>query len=75
MLDRKINPHVGFGFSHHNCMGATHARAIMQILLDELCARVDHIELGEAQENIEQWGELERKVGYHALRLTFHSTL
>ncbi|MDR7089256.1 MULTISPECIES: cytochrome P450 [Cellvibrio] len=69
VLDRKLNPHVGFGFSHHNCLGATHARVIMQILLDELCQQVDKITLGDAQENIENWGEFQRKVGYHKLQL------
>jgi cytochrome P450 len=72
VLDRKINPHVAFGFATHNCLGATHARTIMQVLIDELCQRVDHIDFLSADENIEQWGEFERKVGYHSLNVAFH---
>lgn len=72
VLDRKMNPHVAFGFSHHNCLGATHARTIMQILIDELCQKVSHIDFLSADENIEEWGEFERKVGYHKLQLAFH---
>ncbi|WP_020208804.1 cytochrome P450 [Gilvimarinus chinensis] len=73
VLDRKINPHVAFGFATHNCLGATHARTIMQVLIDELCEKVDHIDFLNAEENIEQWGEFDRKVGYHKLYLAFHS--
>ncbi|WP_041522664.1 cytochrome P450 [Gilvimarinus agarilyticus] len=73
VLDRKLNPHVAFGFATHNCLGATHARTIMQVLIDELCQQVDHIDFLSADENIEQWGEFARKVGYHKLNLAFHS--
>ncbi|MEM9680332.1 MAG: cytochrome P450, partial [Bacteroidota bacterium] len=33
ILDRKVNPHVAFGFSHHKCLGQHHARQIMKVLL------------------------------------------
>lgn len=72
VLDRKVNPHVAFGFGTHNCLGATHARTIMQILIDELCQKVDHIDFLSAEENIEHWGDIARKVGYHKLHLAFH---
>ncbi len=70
ILDRKLNPHVAFGFAHHNCLGATHARTLMQLLLDVVCERVQRIDFIDAQENIEEWGELRRKVGYHNLQLS-----
>nr|WP_010925639.1 cytochrome P450 [Microscilla sp. PRE1]AAK62847.1 MS125, putative cytochrome P450 [Microscilla sp. PRE1] len=72
VLDRKINPHVSFGFSHHNCLGATHARQIMHILLKTLAEKVGSIEIQEHEDNIETWGEFERKVGYDRLKVQFN---
>ncbi|MBD1390992.1 cytochrome P450 [Neiella sp. HB171785] len=70
-LDRKVNPHVAFGFSHHNCLGATHARQILQILLTQLAAKVARIDIHDCQENIEDWQQFQRKVGFHSLNVTF----
>jgi cytochrome P450 len=67
MLDRKINPHVGFGFSHHNCLGATHARQILKTLIAVLTEKVTQMEVVDFEENIEDWGEFKRKVGFHKL--------
>ncbi|MGY3792011.1 cytochrome P450 [Aquimarina sp. 433] len=72
MLDRKINPHVSFGFSHHKCLGATHARQIMKILLQVLTKKVTSIDIIDAQENIEELGEFKRKVGFDSLRVKFN---
>lgn len=69
MLDRKINPHVGFGFSHHNCLGATHARQILKTLITVLTEKVTIMEVVDFEENIEDWGEFKRKVGFHKLIL------
>ncbi len=71
ILDRKINPHVGFGFSHHKCLGATHAREILKILIATLAEKVQSIEIEDYQENIEHWGEFQRKVGYDSIRVKF----
>ncbi|MEM7658190.1 MAG: cytochrome P450 [Bacteroidota bacterium] len=71
-LDRKINPHVGFGFSHHKCLGATHARQVLKTLLEVLIADIDRIEIDRAEENIEEWGEFQRKVGFHHLQARFY---
>jgi cytochrome P450 len=73
MLDRKINPHVSFGFSHHNCLGATHARQIMHTLLTTLAAKVKSIDIIQVKENIENLGEFKRKVGYKNLMVKFHA--
>jgi len=67
VLDRKLNPHVSFGFSHHNCLGATHARQILKILIAVLAENVSSIEVLESEDNIEEWGHFERKVGFHKL--------
>lgn len=74
-LTRKANPHVAFGFGIHNCLGATHARALVKIWVTQLAQRVSNVEVVEASENIEKWGEVERKVGFHKLlvRLTKRS--
>ena len=72
VLDRKINPHVGFGFSHHNCLGATHARQVMKILLTTLAKKINSIEFIDAQENIEELGEFKRKVGFNQYNVKFN---
>lgn len=71
VLDRKINPHVGFGFSHHNCLGATHARQIMKILLHTLAKKVGSFKILDYEENIEHLDEFERKVGYNHITIKF----
>lgn len=71
VLDRKVNPHVAFGFGTHNCMGATHARQLMQVLLQVLAAKVGGIEILAQTDNVEDWQEFQRKVGYDSLEVTF----
>ncbi|MEM0993589.1 MAG: cytochrome P450 [Bacteroidota bacterium] len=70
-FDRKINPHVAFGFSTHNCLGSAHARAIMNVLIASLIEKVGRIQLNEGEENIEELGEFRRKVGFHQLNAQF----
>ena len=72
VIDRKINPHVGFGFSHHNCLGASHARQIMKVLLNTLAEKVASIELFDYKENIEDLEEFQRKVGYDYINVKFN---
>lgn len=72
VLDRKINPHVGFGFSHHNCLGATHARQLMKILLNTLAKKVSSFEIRDYHENIEDLEEFQRKVGYNRINIKFN---
>jgi len=72
VLDRKINPHIGFGFGRHKCLGATHARQIMKVLLSTLVKKVSKIEILDSKENIEQWGTFDRKVGYDQLTVKFN---
>lgn len=71
VLDRKVNPHVAFGFSHHNCLGATHARTLMKILVKTLSERIGKMEITSHQDNIEEWGEFNRKVGFDSLKVKF----
>ncbi|WP_298319535.1 cytochrome P450 [uncultured Aquimarina sp.] len=73
VLDRKINPHVAFGFGVHNCLGATHARQIMKVLIHTLMEKVQSIDLLDSKENIENLGEFKRKVGFDSLKVNFNS--
>ncbi|WP_111977218.1 cytochrome P450 [Algibacillus agarilyticus] len=73
VLDRKLNPHVSFGFSHHNCLGATHARQIMNILVKTLADKVQSIDILASQENIEELGEFNRKVGFDSIKVKFNA--
>lgn len=73
VLDRKLNPHVTFGFSHHNCLGANHARQILKTLYATLANQLDNIEILDHRDNIEQWGDFRRKVGFHKLQVKFNA--
>jgi len=75
VIDRKINPHVGFGFSHHKCLGATHARQIMKVFIKVLSKKVERIEILDHKDNIEELGEFKRKIGFHSLKVKLHSKL
>ncbi|GEA11259.1 hypothetical protein KUL49_16340 [Alteromonas sp. KUL49] len=76
-VTRKMNPHVGFGFGIHTCLGAHHARTLLRLWIQALIERIDMISVGDFEENVEVWaGEsdtVERKVGFHALNLTLKS--
>ncbi|MDV7185944.1 cytochrome P450 [Lutibacter sp. TH_r2] len=72
VLDRKMNPHVAFGFGTHNCLGATHARQILKVLIQTLIKKVNSIEILEADENIETLGDLKRKVGFNSIKMKFN---
>lgn len=71
-LDRKKNPHVGFGHGIHQCLGATHARQVLKTFLEVLLDKVDHITLQGYEDKFESLGPLRRKVGFEKLNATFH---
>jgi cytochrome P450 len=71
VLDRRPNPHVGFGFGVHNCLGAPHARLIIRSLLKTLCERVERIELIDSTPRLETESSFTRKVGYDSARVRF----
>lgn len=71
-IDRMPNPHVGFGFGKHACLGATQARLIMRTLLSELAARVSSIELLDAEANWETEHNFRRQVGFDYLNVRFN---
>jgi len=69
VIDRKANPHLSFGFGIHKCLGAPHARQVLKVLINALAQRGMRIEVTDHQDNIERWGSLERKVGFHRLMI------
>ncbi|CAN0586158.1 unnamed protein product, partial [Ectocarpus sp. 12 AP-2014] len=73
VLDRKMNPHVAFGFGAHKCLGATHARQLMKVFLRVLTEKVSTIEIIDAVENIEDWGAHKRKVGFDKLTIRLNA--
>ena len=75
ILDRKRNPHVAFGFSHHNCLGAHHSRKILKVLMKILSEKVQTIDILDCEEKIEEWGTFKRKVGFERLNVKFHPSL
>lgn len=69
VLDRSPNPHLGFGFGTHRCMGSILAKKEMQIILEELFKRYDGFELDPAGEIV--WGSGETQ-GIVSLPLILH---
>ena len=69
MLDRSPNPHIGFGFGPHNCLGAPHARAVIRSLLKGLCKLVQKIELISVEPRMECEESYSRQVGYDSARV------
>lgn len=69
VLDRTPNPHVGFGFGPHNCLGQHQARLIIRSLLQEVCQQLERIELVEAVPDTEVESSYTRQVGYKSAKL------
>ena len=64
VLDRIPNPHIGFGFGVHHCLGAPQARLIIRGLLKSLSEQVKSIELISAVPRMEEEESYTRQVGY-----------
>lgn len=73
VIDRAINPHVSFGFGTHNCLGATHARTLMKVILTTLVNKIKTIDIIDHTDNIEDLGQFKRKVGFHELKVKFNA--
>ena len=66
-LERKPNPHVAFGFGHHNCLGAHHARAIMRSFLVQFPSMVSKVEVLEQEPCMEVEKNYTRQIGFNKL--------
>lgn len=73
VLDRKVNPHVGFGFGTHNCLGATHARQVIRTVIKTVAEKVSSIDILAHVDNIEDLDEFQRKVGFDSLTVKFNA--
>jgi cytochrome P450 len=51
-IDRKPNPHLGFGIGEHFCLGAHLARESQKAMLGEIVRRIDSLELAGEPEQI-----------------------
>jgi cytochrome P450 len=52
-VDRDPNPHVGFGYGEHFCLGSHLARRSQRALFAELARRLEHVELAGRPEWIQ----------------------
>lgn len=66
-LERKPNPHVAFGFGHHNCLGAHHARAIVRGFLAIFSRSVSRIIVIEQEPCMEIEKDYSRQIGFNKL--------
>lgn len=64
ILDRTPNPHIGFGYGIHNCLGAPQARLIIRSLLKAFSDLVNRIELISYEPRMEREKSFARQVGY-----------
>lgn len=71
ILDRSPNPHIGFGFGPHSCLGAQHARLILRSLLKALCTQVESLEVISSIPNIETESSYKRQAGYKSVQMRF----
>jgi len=51
-VDRRPNPHLGFGIGEHFCLGANLARLELRVIFRELALRLEEVELAGAFERM-----------------------
>jgi cytochrome P450 len=67
--DRNPNPHIGFGFCPHNCLGATHARLLLRTLFRVLAEEEIRLRILEEEPQSEHFGGITRSTGFRNLRV------
>lgn len=55
-IDRRPNPHMGFGFGAHTCVGMHMARSEMKVAVEELLSAVDDLRLTDPADVVEEVG-------------------
>lgn len=68
-IDRKQNPHLGFGWGPHACLGAAHTRLLLRTLIRLVCETVGTMTRRDSTPLLESWEGLSRQVGYEALHV------
>lgn len=71
ILDRVPNPHIGFGYGIHNCLGAAQARLIIRSLLKAMSEQVRKVEMTSCKARIEEEESYTRQVGYDQVLVKF----
>ncbi len=51
-IDRKPNPHLGFGIAEHFCLGANLARLELRVIFRMLAERLEDVELAGEYERV-----------------------
>jgi cholest-4-en-3-one 26-monooxygenase len=51
-VTRRPNPHVGFGFGTHYCLGASLARLVIAVVLEELTPRITNLRVSSEVEDV-----------------------
>ncbi len=51
-VDRRPNPHLGFGIGEHFCLGASLARLELRVIFRELAERLEEVELAGPYERV-----------------------
>ncbi len=64
---RNPNPHVGFGFGPHNCLGATHARLLLRTLVRVLAEQEVTLRIQTQEPQCENHGGITRVNGFQNL--------
>ena len=70
-IDRRRNPHVGFGAGPHTCIGASHARAVLHALLRQIARKVLSIDARGGVARYEEWPGYRRQIGFERLDVEF----
>ena len=68
-VDRDPNPHLGFGFGHHHCLGAGLARLELRVIFSELIASVEEISIAGEPE----WTRSNKHTGLRHLPVEMRS--
>ncbi|MDJ0641914.1 MAG: cytochrome P450 [Erythrobacter sp.] len=66
-IDRRPNPHVGFGGGKHVCLGSAHARSLLRALVERLSPMAHKVTLLEELPASERIGDSSRRLGYRRL--------
>ncbi len=69
-IERKPNPHLGFGQGVHYCLGANLARLELRVLFEELLARFDAVQVAAPVE----WTRSNRHTGIRHLLVELRTT-